>query len=697
MEPLVIQGSITLFEILCVIIVFAFLFMRSRFFSQVFEQRARWPTLLLLMFFFGILSIFGTLSGLSIDGAVINIRDLGPMAAGLLCGPYVGLGAGIIGGLFRFAQGGPYLWTGLSAPVLSGVLGGILYLANNRRFVPTWMAVIFIGLSETLISCYTLVLVTRPAEVLTVVTTVIIPMIVFNVIGMFIFATVVHALLDERGNLEKVRLLELELESRKNLSTIINTIAYPVYVLDRDHRFRVVNDSLCRFVGRSRDEVLHMMPNAFFNERDSRIFWEKTEDVFSRGITREDDVTITRPDGQVREVTITSALYTEDISGQEFMVGVIQDITEKKKMQQALAENEAWYRILFEHTGTASHILNKAGIIEQVNSEFSRLVGYSRGEIEGKMSMSDITLPEDLEMVKKYHEGRRVDPASAPASYTLRIRDRDGVTKTVHAIVAMIPGTSKSIASFVDISEQKRSEDALTLANRKLNLLSSITRHDIINQLLVLKGFLSVLKTRTDNPVLLDFIGKSIRATRNIERQILFTRDYQDTGVRAPSWYNMKSTIIGAKGALPVDAVNIDPGRPDLEILGDPLFEKVFYNLIDNSLKYGGAQLRSIRVSSEVRDGSLLIMYQDDGTGIPDRDRPRLFERGFGKHTGFGLFLSREILAITGITIRETGTYGAGARFEILVPKGAWRFSNADPRRRAVPDPTGRPQDTDRS
>ncbi|MFA6331611.1 MAG: LytS/YhcK type 5TM receptor domain-containing protein, partial [Methanoregula sp.] len=136
MDQMIIQSSITLFEILCVIIVFATLLMRSRFFNEVFEHRESWATRILLMVFFGLLSIFGTLSGLSIHDAVINIRDLGPMAAGLLCGPYVGIGAGIIGGLFRFSQGGAYMWTGLSAPILSGILGGLLYLANKRQFVP---------------------------------------------------------------------------------------------------------------------------------------------------------------------------------------------------------------------------------------------------------------------------------------------------------------------------------------------------------------------------------------------------------------------------------------------------------------------------------------------------------------------------------------------------------------------------------
>jgi len=675
MDLMIIQSSVTLFEILCVIVLFASLFMRSRFFNEVFEQHPTWATRILIMVFFGIMSIFGTLSGLSIHGAVVNIRDLGPMAAGLLCGPYIGIGSGIIGGLFRFAQGGPYLWTGLSAPILSGILGGILYLANKRRFVQTWVAVLYIGLSETLVSCYTLVLVTKPAEFETVVTDVAIPMIIYTTLGMFIFATVVHRILDERSNQKKVQMLELEVESRRNLSTIINTIAYPVYVLDRDHQFIVVNDSMCRFIGRSREDILGRTPDNFFNKNNSAFLWDMAADVFRRNATREDEVTITRPDGQVSTIVTTSTVYT-NTSGQVFMVGVIRDITERIKMQAALAENEAWYRILFEHTGAATFIISESSSIEQANTEFTRLTGYSREEIEGKMSWKDIAHPDDLERVKKYHRERRIDPSSVPTNYTVRIFERSGVIKTLHAVVAMIPGTNKSIASCIDISEQKKSEEALTLVNRKLNLLSSITRHDIINQLMILKGYLAILRSKTDNPVLLEYIDRSDHAARNIEHQITFTRDYQDMGVKAPLWQNVRNTIIGTKGALALGNVTVEIDRTDLELFVDPLFEKIFYNLIDNSLKYGGEKLRTIRISSQERDDSLIITCQDDGVGIAEEDRAHLFERGFGKHTGFGLFLSREILSITGISIRETSKSGKGARFEIIVPKGEWRFTD---------------------
>ncbi|OPY38377.1 MAG: sensory histidine kinase DcuS [Methanoregula sp. PtaU1.Bin051] len=220
-----------------------------------------------------------------------------------------------------------------------------------------------------------------------------------------------------------------------------------------------------------------------------------------------------------------------------------------------------------------------------------------------------------------------------------------------------------------------RSEEALRKINKKLHLLSSITRHDIVNQLIVLRGYLDLAARKTDDPVIKEFIRKEDSVADTIHRQIIFTRDYQDLGVKAPVWHDVWAVIQRVKVSLPAQRIRFETDRTDIEVFADPLFEKVFYNLVDNALRYGGESLTTIRLSSQVTKKGLKIVFEDDGAGISPQDKTRLFEKGFGKNTGFGLFLSREILAITGITIAETGEPGKGARFEITVPKGEYRFT----------------------
>lgn len=145
-------------------------------------------------------------------------------------------------------------------------------------------------------------------------------------------------------------------------------------------------------------------------------------------------------------------------------------------------------------------------------------------------------------------------------------------------------------------------------------------------------------------------------------------------GLAKSEWQNVGAIIRKAAAALPVQNIHIVIDPQDLEIFADPLLVKVFYNLIDNALRYGGTGLTKISVSSIETQNGLCVIVADDGAGIPETDKRHLFERGYGKNTGLGLFLSRQILTITGITITETGEPGKGSRFEMQVPKGEYRF-----------------------
>ena len=164
-----------------------------------------------------------------------------------------------------------------------------------------------------------------------------------------------------------------------------------------------------------------------------------------------------------------------------------------------------------------------------------------------------------------------------------------------------------------------------------------------------------------------------MKIAQTIEHQIDFTKIYEDMGTTAPVWQNISASVRRATAALPMRDVRVEIDRTDLEIYADSLFEKVFYNLIDNALNYGGETMTTIRISSLETGAGLVIACEDNGIGIPGEEKQNLFRQGYGKHTGLGLFLTREILSITGIIIAETSEPGKGARFEILVPKTLYR------------------------
>jgi signal transduction histidine kinase len=150
--------------------------------------------------------------------------------------------------------------------------------------------------------------------------------------------------------------------------------------------------------------------------------------------------------------------------------------------------------------------------------------------------------------------------------------------------------------------------------------------------------------------------------------------------VKAPVWQLLGKTILSAKTTTDAGSVRVTLGQAcgEMEVYADPLLDRVFHNLIDNSLRHG-EKVSEIRIHCTEKNNQLVIIYEDNGIGISDRIRPILFERGKGKNTGYGMFLIREILAITGFTITENGEYQKGARFEIIVPYGSFRPAQKKP------------------
>jgi signal transduction histidine kinase/DNA-binding NarL/FixJ family response regulator len=241
--------------------------------------------------------------------------------------------------------------------------------------------------------------------------------------------------------------------------------------------------------------------------------------------------------------------------------------------------------------------------------------------------------------------------------------------------LALLQELTDDISFALEMMERDSTLAELALSNRKLNLLNDLIRHDILNTLTGLLGLEDMAATRLSDPTATGQILDEIReSTKRIQQQITFTRDYQNIGVHAPQWQDLHAVVTRAADPAnpgPV-ALNITIDK-DLEIYADAMLEKVFFNLIDNALRYGGGDLTRIALSVRTECSCIIITCQDDGPGIPDAEKERIFDSGFGKNTGLGLFLAREILGISGLSIRETGISGKGACFEITVPEQAWR------------------------
>ncbi len=252
-----------------------------------------------------------------------------------------------------------------------------------------------------------------------------------------------------------------------------------------------------------------------------------------------------------------------------------------------------------------------------------------------------------------------------------------GKGKSLNVIKAPLRGPDGGIVGICgiarDMTERRKVEKALREANASLDILNSITRHDVLNQLMVVRGYSDLVRSSLKDPKELEHMDKIEKATRTIRSQILFTKDFQKLGQVEPKWQSVEELFDSAFSTQEVGPVEIGVDVSGLEVYADPMLEKVFYNLIDNSLRHGEKVTRISVTCRKERDG-LDLVYEDDGVGIRPEDKTRIFDRAFGKNTGLGLFLTKAILGVTQIEIEETGEPGKGARFEMHVPDGSFRF-----------------------
>ncbi|MFA5332390.1 MAG: PAS domain S-box protein [Methanoregula sp.] len=345
------------------------------------------------------------------------------------------------------------------------------------------------------------------------------------------------------------------------------------------------------------------------------------------------------------------------------------------RIEQALHESEEKFKILVETSPDMIWEVDCTGRFRYVSPAIETVTGHSPAEVNGKR-ISDIVAEEGVApAIRKLQRYMTSDVPIQP--FDIPTRHRDGRNLTVEIRASRILDRKGRLTGFRgvarDVTERRRTEDALMRANRQLTLLGSITRHDVLNKISAILGYLKFASMKCSGDASAEFIKKAEASVIALRSQVEFTRIYQDLASHEPQWTKIDEIVAGLN--VP-DTLTIRAELGGVRVYADPMIGSVFSNLLDNSIRHGG-KVTEIRVYTRMEGTALVIVWEDNGTGIAANDKERIFSRGIGKHTGLGLFLVREILALTGISIRETGEPGSGARFEIEMPEGTYRGSGA--------------------
>ncbi|MBN1195664.1 MAG: PAS domain S-box protein [Methanomicrobiaceae archaeon] len=452
------------------------------------------------------------------------------------------------------------------------------------------------------------------------------------------------------------------------------------WTADMDMRPTYFSPSVTTLRGLSPEEALAEPIRDALTPASYRTLMQKREEglpaMLERGMIQEYqamELEFYKKDGStVWTETVISPTYDhhKNPSG---VVGVMRDITERKKAEALLRKSEEKFRAIVETSPDMIWEVDVQGTFRYISPRIQAIMGYTPEETIGR-KIYDLVPDQKRSSTRDIWAGAISSEGPIPP-FEVPARHRNGSELILEIRPWKLVDNDGTLTGFrgvtVDVTERRKAEEALRLANRQLNLLTGITRHDILNNVAIALGFLQIAETNVEDPVLAGYLGKIESAITAIRSQIEFTQIYEDLGSHEPRWIDLAPVM--TRHQIPA-AISLTADVEGVRVFADPMLEKVFFNLLDNAVRHG-ERVTEIRASCHTSEGDLIVVWEDNGVGIPAGEKKLIFERGFGMNTGLGMFLVREILSLTGIGISETGEPGKGARFEIRVPEAAWRMT----------------------
>ncbi len=488
---------------------------------------------------------------------------------------------------------------------------------------------------------------------------------------------------------DRIRIEEAFRHDKLQMSGVLYHVPDPTFALDRAGKIIAWNRAIEDLSGVKAVEILgkgnYEHAVALTGERNpmlADLVFSRDEEIRLHGYTkitrRGNAVSAETPPARITGTVMraTAAPIYDDAGEISGAIQSMTDVTDVWKRESELQDSISRFRAILDHIGLAIAILDEHLTLTYINPEFERITGYVHDEVEGKRRLAEFIAPDEPDELRTLR--RRPDGQVIPVRERVRFIRWDGQIRNGHLSVKPMPETGFGVLSLFDITDRVQAEEAVQRANEKLNFFSSITRHDILNQLTALKANLELAREASaGDDQRTGLIDKELTAAQGIQNLILFTRDYQDIGIQPPEWQDVREVILKSCAGIRLGGITVAVPVSGVEIYADLLLERVFYHLINNAIQHGGDSLTEIRFAGTESFDEYVLACEDNGIGIPPEAKERIFTRQPYIGSGLGLFISREILSITGIGIRETGTPGEGARFEIRIPRGAYRFTGS--------------------
>jgi two-component system cell cycle sensor histidine kinase/response regulator CckA len=462
-------------------------------------------------------------------------------------------------------------------------------------------------------------------------------------------------------------------ESEERYRLLFEHNPAPMLIYERGTlRLLATNEAFRRFYGYTGEEALAMHLTDLYPDEEKGPITELATCL--HGHASAGEWHHRRKDGSL----MTTVAYSHDLvfKGSTARVAVMTDISDIRRAEEALRDSEALFRAVINNANDAiflNELSPGPGNFILVNDLATRWLGYTHEELL-HMSLADVVPGRCLEKLLPYLTKKILKDGHVIFESVQARKDGTEFPVEVNAIVFPFRERRVLLSVIRDITERKKTDEALQLARKKLNLLNVITFQDIQSALFSLSSYLELMKTGICDKIHLAYLEKSRNILTKTASMMNFVKDYQNMGITPPRWQNVSQVFLFAISHLPPLTTERIIAVDGLEMYADPLLETAFLNLVGSMQKHGTGATRLALRYEEPGDYLVLILEQN-GAGVPPEEKEHFFDRGYEDGHGHGLLLAREVLSITGITINETGTEGKGIRFEMLVPKGEYRFT----------------------
>jgi PAS domain S-box-containing protein len=369
-------------------------------------------------------------------------------------------------------------------------------------------------------------------------------------------------------------------------------------------------------------------------------------------------------DGRIIPVEISAHIF--DFKGEQVMLSIVRDISERKRREEDIQKSYNLYRILFEATGTANLLFDEEGTIILFNSRMESISGYKKEEVEGKKKWLEFIPKPELDMMIDFNEIRKEDPSKVPVQYESRFISSDGRIRNMILTVKSVPGTTNFLASLIDITERKKIEDEISKQKEELSDFAHFMGHDIRNSLTAIEGYVEELKEKHEDL----YFEKILRRTNYVGNLLEHSIDLAEAGTTVEKKDKVNLDRLVATVADVIIPKSIKFNKDNLgTIEGDNgKLSQVFKNLFENAIVHG--KPNKINVNKTEKKGKIVLSISNNGKLIDEKVIKKVFDRGYSTKkgsTGLGLSIVKKIIEGHGWDI-SIDTKEKLTNFRITIP-----------------------------